>query len=328
VLEAARRGKEMVKQIITFSRQKEQERQPVEIPPIIRESLKFLRVSMPKNVEISEKIEAESAMAVADPTQVHQILMNLGSNAAYAMREKGGILEVGLSGVSLDEETASRQLDLKPGAYLRLTVKDNGHGMTPDIMSRAFEPFFTTKKHGEGTGMGLAVVHGIVKSHDGAITVASELGKGTTFTIYLPRIIGTPPAEEETPKPFPKGTERVLFVDDEDIQVRAMNKLLEHLGYRVVGLSDPQAALELFRRQPGAFDLAIMDQTMPRMLGIELAREVLRTRPDLPVILCTGYSETLNEEEALAAGVSAFMLKPFSVKEIAETIRRVIPAKA
>jgi PAS domain S-box-containing protein len=328
VLEAARRGKEMVKQIITFSRQKEQGRQPVEIAPVIRESLKFLRVSLPKNIEIAERIEAESAMAVADPTQVHQILMNLGSNAAHAMREKGGLLEVGLSEVALEEETASRHIDLKPGAYLRLTVRDTGHGMTPEVMGRVFEPFFTTKKQGEGAGMGLAVVHGIVKSHGGAITVESELGKGTTFTTYLPRIIGARPAVEDTPQTFPQGTERVLFVDDEDIQVRAMNKLLEHLGYRVVGLSDPRAALELFRRQVEAFDLAIMDQTMPHMLGIELAREILRARPNLPVILCTGYSEALNEEEALAAGISAFVLKPFSIKEIAETIRRVLPAKA
>jgi len=328
VLEAARRGKDMVKQIITFSRQKEQERLPVEIPPIIRESVKFLKVSLPKTIDISERIEAESAMAIADPTQIHQILMNLGSNAAHAMSEKGGRLEVGLSEVSLDETSASRQIDLKPGAYLRLTVKDTGHGMTPDVMARVFEPFFTTKKQGEGAGMGLAVVHGIVKSHGGAITVASRLGKGTTFTIYLPRIIGLPPAKEEAPQAFAGGTERVLFIDDEDIQVRAMNKLLEHLGYRVVGLSDPRAALDLFRRQPEAFDVAITDQTMPGMAGIDLAREILKVRPGLPVILCTGYSETVNEEEALASGISAFMLKPFSVKEIAETIRRVLPGKA
>jgi PAS domain S-box-containing protein len=328
VLEAARRGKDMVKQIITFSRQKEQERLPVEIPPIIRQSVKFLRVSLPKTIQVSEQIEAETAMAVADPTQIHQVLMNLGSNAAHAMREKGGRLEIGLSEVSLDEESASRQVDLKPGAYLRLTVKDTGHGMAPDVIARVFEPFFTTKKQGEGVGMGLAVVHGIIKSHGGAITVASRLGKGTTFTIYLPRIIGPPKAKEEAPQAFAGGTERVLFVDDEDIQVRAMNKLLEHLGYRVVGLSDPGAALELFRRQPEAFDLAIMDQTMPSMAGIDLAREILRVRPGLPVILCTGYSETINEEDALASGISAFMLKPFSVKEIAETIRRVLPGKA
>lgn len=326
ILEAARRGKEMVKQIITFSRQNERGRQQVEIPPIIRESLKLLRVSVPKNIEISEKIEADPAMAVADPTQIHQILMNLGSNAAHAMRDKGGILEVGLSEVSLDEEAASQYIDIKPGSYLRLTVRDTGHGMAPEVIERAFEPFFTTKKQGEGAGMGLPVIHGIVKSHGGAISIASELGKGTTFTIYLPRIFGARPDIRETRQPFPRGTERVLFVEDEDIQVRAMNKLLEHLGYRVVGLSDPLAALEMFRRDPGAFDLVITDQTMPNMLGIELSREILKLKPGLPVILCTGYSDILNEEEALAAGISAFILKPFSVKEIAETIRRVLPA--
>jgi PAS domain S-box-containing protein len=328
VLEAARRGKEMVKQIIAFSRQKEQGRQATEITPIIRESLKFLRVSLPKNIEIAERIESESAMAVADPTQVHQILMNLGSNAAHAMREKGGLLEVALSGISLDEEDASRPIDLKPGAYLRLTVRDTGHGMAPDVAEHVFEPFFTTKKQGEGTGMGLAVVHGIVKNHGGAITVESELGDGTTFTIYLPRIMGVPPAKEETRQAFPTGTERVLFVDDEDIQVRAMNKLLEHLGYRVVGLSDPRAALELFRRQAESFDLAILDQTMPHMQGTELAGEILRIKPGLPVILCTGYSDTVREEEDLPFGISSLMMKPFSVKDIAETIRRVLALRA
>ncbi len=324
VLEAARRGKDMVRQIITFSRQKEQERRPVEIAPIIRESMKFLRVSLPKSVEVSERIEAGSAMAVADPTQVHQVLMNLGSNAAHAMREKGGTLEVGLSAVSLDEEATARHIDLKPGSYLKLTVRDTGHGMAPEVMSRVFEPFFTTKKQGEGVGMGLAVVHGIVKSHGGAISVASELGKGTTFTIFLPRIVGAGQAGEDASQPISGGTERILFVDDEDIQVRAMNKLLEHLGYRVVGLSDPKAALELFGRQPGSFDLAIMDQTMPGMAGIDLAREMLKIRPGLPIILCTGYSESADEQQALASGVRAFMLKPFSVREIAQTIRRVL----
>jgi CheY-like chemotaxis protein len=198
--------------------------------------------------------------------------------------------------------------------------------MPPEVMGRVFEPFFTTKKQGEGAGMGLAVVHGIVKSHGGAISVSSELGKGAAFTIYLPRVTGRVAAAKETQEPLPRGSERILFVDDEGIQVRAMNKLLEHLGYRVVGLADAAEALELFRRQPGAFDLAIMDQTMPRLSGGELAREILRIRPDLPVILCTGFSESINEEEALAMGIRAFVMKPFSVKEIAETIRRLLPS--
>jgi CheY-like chemotaxis protein len=244
------------------------------------------------------------------------------------MREKGGRLEVGLAEVSLDAMAAARHIDLKPGAYLRLTVRDTGHGMTPDVMSRIFEPFFTTKRQGEGVGMGLSVVHGVVKSHGGAVSVASELGKGTTFTIYLPRIVGDRQAGEDRPQTFTGGNERVLFIDDEDIQVRAMNKLLEHLGYKVVGLSDPREALELFRRQPGSFDLAIMDQTMPAMAGIDLAREILKLRPGLPIILCTGYSESVNEAQALAAGVRAFMLKPFSVTEIAQTIRRVLRGKS
>jgi PAS domain S-box-containing protein len=324
VLEAARRGKEMVRQIIAFSQQREQERKPVEIIPVIKESLKLLRISIPNNIEIAEKIETKSAVAVADPTQIQQVLMNLGNNAAHAMREKGGILEVELSETSLDAETASHFIDLKPGPYLRLSVRDTGYGMAPDVLGRIFEPFFTTKKQGEGTGMGLAVVHGIVKSHGGAINAASDIDKGTVFTIYLPRVSGVAETVKESREPYPKGTERILFVDDEDIQVRAMNKLLEHLGYRVVGLTDACKALEMFRRHPGAIDLAIMDQTMPRLSGGELAREILRIRPDLPVILCTGYSETLNEEQALTVGIRAFIMKPFSVQEIAEGIRRAL----
>jgi PAS domain S-box-containing protein len=328
VLEAARRGKDMVRQIIAFSQQKEQERKPVAVYPIIKESMKFLRISMPKNIELHEKIEARSAMAVADPTQIHQVLMNLGSNAAHAMREKGGVLEIGLTTVSLDDKSASRFIGLKPGPYLCLTVRDTGHGMTSDVMERVFEPFFTTKKQGEGSGMGLAVVHGIVKGHGGAISLSSELGKGTEFAVYLPRVTGIRQAEKETTEPYPTGTERILYVDDEAMQVRAMSKLLEHLGYRAVGLTDPGQALEAFRRHPQAFDVVITDQTMPSISGRELAREILKIRPDLPVIICTGYSETLGEKEALAMGIKGFMMKPFSVREIAEEIRRVLLKKA
>ncbi len=329
VLEAARRGQDMVKQIIAFSQRREQERRPVEILPVIRESLEFLRVSLPKNIRISERYEAPSARAYADPTQIHQIFVNLGSNAAHAMREKGGVLEVGLAVTRLDEASAAQFIDLAPGEYLRLTVKDTGHGMTPDISDRVFEPFFTTKKTGEGTGMGLAVAHGIVKSHGGAISVQSEPGKGTTFTVLLPRALEASEARaEEAPAPYPKGSERILFVDDEDIQVRAMSRLLEHLGYRVTGMTDSRAALEAVRRDPGAFDLAILDQTMPNLSGAELAREALALRPGMPIILCTGYSEAIDEEQALAMGVRAFMLKPFSARDIAVAIRRVLPRKA
>jgi PAS domain S-box-containing protein len=328
VLEAAKRGKDMVRQIIAFSQQKEQDRQPVEVVPIVREALKLLRISMPKSIEISERIEAESAVIVADPTQIQQVLMNLGNNAAYAMRETGGVLDVSVSEVSVDKGLAEHLLDIKPGSYVRLSLSDTGRGIPPEVIGRIFEPFFTTKKKGEGTGMGLAVVHGIVKSHGGAIFVSSEVGQGTNFTIYLPRVAGEAVKTEESREPFTKGTERVLFVDDEDIQVRAMTKLLEHLGYRVVGLTDAVKALELVREDPEAFDLVIMDQTMPKLSGGELAGELLRLRPGLPLILCSGYSETLNEEQALAMGIRAFVLKPFSVREIALSIRRALAPAA
>jgi PAS domain S-box-containing protein len=324
ILEAARRGKEMVRQIIAFSRQQEPERRPVDLCTVIRESLELLRISMPKSIEILEKIDVSSAPAVADATQIHQIMMNLGSNAAHAMREKGGVLEVGLSDVAIDAETAARFIDLKPGPHLRLTVRDSGHGMTPEVMRRVFEPFFTTKGQGEGAGMGLAVVHGIVKAHGGVIAVSSEPGKGSIFTVYLPRIVGPLNPHRDVLSPPATGTGRVLFVDDEDIQVRAMDRLLEHLGYQSLGLTDPRKALEVFHGRPDDFDLVIMDQTMPHMSGGELAREILRVRPGMPIILCTGYSENLDEEEALAMGIKAFLMKPFSVKEIAETIRRVL----
>jgi PAS domain S-box-containing protein len=324
ILEAARRGKEMVRQIIAFSRQQEPERKPVDLNQVIKESLELIRISMPKSIEILEKIEVSSAPAVADATQIHQIMMNLASNAAHAMRGKGGVLEVGLADVAIDAETASRLIDLKPGPHLRLSVKDSGHGMSPEVMRRVFEPFFTTKGKGEGTGMGLAVVHGIVRAHGGVITASSEPGKGSTFTVYLPRIVGPPKPQQNVSSAPATGTGRILFVDDEDIQVRAMDKLLEHLGYQSVGLTDPRKALEVFRGRPDDFDLAIMDQTMPHMSGGELAREILKVRPGLPIILCTGYSENLNEEEALAMGIKAFLMKPFSVKEIAETIRRAL----
>jgi two-component system cell cycle sensor histidine kinase/response regulator CckA len=314
----------MVAQILAFARHKDQDRRPVDVAAVVRESLKLLRISMPKTITIGERIEVSSIYALADPTQIGQILMNLGSNAAHAMRDRCGTFEVGLAGVTLDAEEASRFIGLKPGAYLRLTATDTGPGIPPAVLDRIFEPFFTTKKSGEGSGLGLSVVHGIVKANDGAITVSSEPGRGTEFTILLPRI--TPPAgaPKDGEVEVPKGTERVLFVDDEMLQAKAMSRLLGHLGYRVTALTDPVEALETFRKAPTSFDLAILDQTMPRMTGGELATQILRLRPSLPIILCTGFSEGLNEEQAAALGIRAFLWKPFSLREIALLIRRVL----
>ena len=324
ILEAARRGRDMVAQILAFARHEDQDRKPVDIASVVRESLKLLRISMPKTITITESLEVPSAYARADPTQIGQILMNLGSNAAHAMRDRCGTFEVRLAAVMLDGEEASRFIGLKPGAYLRLTARDTGPGIPPSIQDRIFEPFFTTKRSGEGSGLGLSVVHGIVKSHDGAITVASEPGEGTEFSILLPRITEPAGAGPEGALDVPKGTERVLFVDDEILQSRAMTRLLGFLGYRVTAMTDPVEALEAFRKAPDAFDLVILDQTMPRMTGGELATAILRLKPAMPIILCTGFSESLSEEQAAALGIRAFLWKPFSLREIAKVIRRVL----
>ena len=324
VLEAARRGKDLVKQIISFSRRKAQEKSPVKVGPVIKEGLILLRASLPKNIEIVEEIGTESAGVLADPTQIHQVLINLCSNAAYAMRKDGGILTVRLSEAEVGPGVTAKYLDLKPGPYLELTVRDMGVGMTPDVRRKAFDPFFTTKAPGEGSGIGLSVVHGIVKDLGGAIDLESELGKGSTFTIFLPRLRGGEAAEAKASGPPPRGTGRILFVDDEEINLKSVPPILEHLGYEVVGLTDAKEALKLFRERPEAFDAVITDQMMPSMTGEILAAEMRRTRPDLPIILCTGFSETIDEERAKALGIGVFLMKPFSMKEIAEAIRDVL----
>ncbi|NWG01298.1 MAG: PAS domain S-box protein [Syntrophaceae bacterium] len=322
IQEAANRGKDLIKQIITFSRQKEQLKAPIQIGPVIKEALKFLRSSIPKNIEIRECIEVAPSVILADPTQIHQVLMNLGNNAAYAMREKGGVLNISLTPVEVDADMVNRHLDLKPGPYLRLTVADTGLGMDKEIMEKIFDPFFTTKKPGEGAGMGLAVVHGIVKNHGGAITVYSEVGKGSTFSIFLPIIKEELETEPASPEMITMGKERILLIDDEEIQIRSVQPMLERLGYRVIVKADAIEALDIFRLQPNEFDLVITDQTMPRMTGRELAEEILRIRPDIPIILCTGFSEVIHEEEAKLMGIREFIMKPFSMNEMAGIIRK------
>jgi len=324
VKEAATRGQGLVKQIITFSRQREQPRQPVDINPVIKEALKFLRASIPKNIEIRSSLEVDPAVVLADPTQIHQVLMNLCSNAAFAMRGQRGLLQVTVTRVEMDPEAAAWQADLKPGAYLRLTVSDTGHGMDPEVRDRAFDPFFTTKKPGEGTGMGLAVVHGIIQNHEGAITLETEVGKGTTVHVFLPWVQADEPQEPVPSGPIPTGKERILLVDDEEIQVQTLQHMLERLGYRVIGKTSALEALEIFRSHPDVFDLVITDQTMPALTGAELSRELLRLRPDLPIILYTGYSETFDEEEARAIGIRDFAVKPMTVMGLAERIRNAL----
>ena len=325
VYKAGIRAKDLVGQILAFSRQREHEQKPVRISSIIKESLRLLRPSLPTTIEIRQNIQTESDTVLADPSQIHQVLMNLCTNAAHAMREKGGILELTLEEVDLDTHDVASYPGLTPGAYVKLSVSDTGHGMNRRVMKRIFDPYFTTKEKGVGTGLGLAVVDGIVKTHGGTITVYSEPEKGATFHVYLPRIehpkaVGVP----EEIEPLPKGHERILFVDDEKPLVDIGKQVLERLGYQVTARTSSTEALEAFRAQPEKFDLVITDQTMPTMTGEMLAKEITGIKPDTPVILCTGYSEILSEGKLGASGIREVLRKPIITREMAKTIRRVL----
>jgi PAS domain S-box-containing protein len=321
---ASMRARDVVKQILAFSRQSPQEMKPVSISPIIKESLKLLRSSIPTTIKIHQNISSESDTIRADPTQINQILINLCTNAAHAMGEKGGVLEVSLKNIELDECSTIHYHDLSPGKYVRLTVSDTGHGIEPKILERIFDPYFTTKKVGEGSGMGLSVVHGIVKSHGGYFLVDSELGKGTTFQVFFPYIESKLEPEIEITVEIPRGKERILFVDDEKAMVDAIQPMIERLGYKVTSRTSSIEALKAFRANPDRFDLVITDFTMPNMTGMELAKELLKLRSDILIILCTGYSEHINEAKAKGSGIRAFLTKPVVLGEIAKTIRKVL----
>ncbi|MEA1970164.1 MAG: ATP-binding protein, partial [Thermodesulfobacteriota bacterium] len=323
VLKAGIRAKDLVQQILTFSRQTDHEQGPVQVSLMVKEALKLLRATLPTTIEIQQDIQSNSAV-LGNPTQIHQILMNLCTNAGHAMQKDGGILEVSLVNVEVDADFAARHLDMSPGPHLRLTVSDTGYGIEPAIMERMFDPFFTTKEKGEGTGMGLSVVHGIVKDYGGAITVYSEPGSGSTFNVFLPVFEGEVRLETKIEEPLPHGNERILFIDDELAIVDIGRQMLERLGYEVVTRTSSIEALELFRAKPDRFDLVITDMTMPKMTGEEIAREIMLIRPDIPVILCTGFSEKMTAEKAKAKGVKAFLMKPIVMSVTAGTVRQVL----
>ncbi len=324
VRKACLRAKDMVGQILAFSRQTEQERKPVRVLPIVEESLRFLRTSIPTTIQIREDLSSARDTILADPTQINQILINLFSNAAHAMRDKGGVIEISVRNARNDRNVQRMDPDLAHKECLLLAVRDTGHGMTPALMDRIFDPYFTTKDQGQGTGMGLSVVHGIVRSHGGTIRVESEPEKGTLFEIAFP-LVDEEAAPEETSRPvLPTGTERILFVDDEEALADATRQMLEHLGYEVTAKTSSREALQAFRDQPDRFDLVITDMTMPSMTGGELSEELMRIRPALPIILCTGFSEMITEEEAKRMGIRAYVMKPASIHEIAQTVRRVL----
>lgn len=327
IMKAGHRAKELVKQILTFSRQSEQQRLPVDLTPMVKECMKMLRSSIPTTIDIRQDIAEVSCTVMADPTQMHQIVMNLCTNASQAMQETGGLLEVSLKPVKLNEREAGDYPDLQAGGYIMLTVSDTGAGIESELMEKIFDPFFTTKPVGEGTGMGLSVVHGIVRSHGGDIAVQSRPGKGTVFTVLLPRLEHETDMEAETvDRSIPAGSERIMFVDDEDSMVKLGEQVLTRLGYRVTVKKNGVEALAAFRQQPDKYDLIITDMTMPNMTGDNLATALMGIRPDIPVIICTGFSEQMDKQKASALGIRAFVMKPFMVKDIAETIRNVLDA--
>jgi nitrogen-specific signal transduction histidine kinase len=324
IFKASRRGKDLVKQILLFSRRDQQEPVLVEAGPLVTETMKLLRSSIPGAIDIRHRVEPGRSTILADAVRLQQILMNLVSNAVHAMREKGGVLDVLVKEYQLPRDNGSPP-DLLPGPYLMIGVRDNGQGMSEALMERVFEPFFTTKRPGEGPGMGLAVVHGIVKALKGAITVSSEPGKGSTFAVYLP--IATSETErtvKEESRPLPRGSERILFVDDEKPIIEMNSALLERLGYHVTAVGNSAKALELFTAAPDAFDLVITDQAMPDLTGIELVERMRSVRKNIPTIMVTGFSETIDSERAKKMGIQQFLMKPLVRRELAEVIRNVL----
>lgn len=324
IIKICERAKDLVQQILTFSRHSDEERKPVQPAFLIKESLKLLRSSLPSTIEIRPLISAATGTIMADPTRIHQIMMNLCTNAAHAMRKTGGILEVSLANRDVRKEDLSMDFQLEPGPYIVLKVRDTGPGIAPEIQNRIFEPFFTTKGPGEGTGLGLSVVYGIVKNYHGTLTVESKAGQGATFEIFLPRINEDLPSDHEVEHAMPRGWERILFIDDEEVLVEMGQEMLTALGYQATGIRGSMEALERFRSDPDRFDLVITDMTMPRMTGTVLSRHLLQIRSDIPIILCTGYSEIITEEEAKKLGIREFIMKPLFMKDLALAIRRVL----
>jgi PAS domain S-box-containing protein len=324
ILKSAIRARDLVKQILAFSRKTGQTRDVLSFSPIVKETIQLLRASLPRTIEISLTITPGDDKVLASPVEIQQILMNLCTNAAFAMQEKGGILEIVLKDIDIWPDESSTAPAVKPGEYVQLTVEDTGTGMTPEVMKRIFEPFFTTKAVGQGTGMGLSVVYGIVKDLHGTITVQSEVGKGTVFQVFLPKTRTEVTGETTEVHRTAGGGERILLVDDDDLLMEWGAAALERLGYEVTSTTDSAEASRLFLADPLRFDLVITDQTMPGMTGVQLSQSLLAIRGNIPIILCTGHSETVTPEEAARMGIREFLMKPLTKQELAQTVRRVL----
>lgn len=325
ILNAAYRQRDLVKQILSFSRRSEQQIKPIRVAPLIEETIKFLRSSLPSTIDIRHSVRAELDTIMGDATQIHQIIMNLCRNAADALPLQTGLIELHLENVRLEPDGV--HTDIGPGEYVLLRVKDTGCGMAPEVMERIFEPFFTTKEVGKGIGMGLSVVHGILKTHGGAIQVESESGRGSLFSVYLPLALKETRAMacgEKVQAPSSRSKARVLVIDDEEIILSSLQNALQRSGYSVVTVNDSLKAIDVFSRAPEDFDLVITDLTMPRMTGVELSARLMQIRSGIPIILCTGYSDIINEHQAKAMGVRELLQKPASIGELKNAVRRAL----
>lgn len=327
IYRAAKRARDLVKQILTFARKGKEDRIVLRSSLIIKETIKFLRSTIPTTIDIQYYDKAEKDTIFSDPAHINQIIMNLCTNAAYAMSEKGGLLEVTIENDDISTEKTDKSVNLNPGRYLKISVKDNGTGISPDIIDKIFEPYYTTKQTGQGTGLGLSIIHGIIKSYGGDIYVESKTGHGTTFYVYLPLTDEEVSSTDDQKKEIPAGTERILFVDDEKASIDANRKMLERLGYKVTARTSSVEALEAFRNKPASFDLVITDMTMPNMTGVDLAKELMTVKPGIPVILCTGFSEKIDGKKAKEIGINAFIFKPVVMSDMAKTIREVLDRK-
>ena len=320
---AAMHARDLVMQILTFSRQTEQKMQPVQVNLIVKEALKFLHSSLPSSIQIRSNMSSDGKVS-ADPTQIYQVLINLTSNAMHAMRYNGGEIEISLAEVELDASFKAVHPEAVAEKYMNLTVTDNGEGIPTEMIENIFDPFFTTKDKDEGTGLGLAVVHGIVKSCNGFITVSCGPGKGSVFNVFLPLIEDQTTPQEELKGPLPTGTERILFVDDDKLLADIGKQTLERLGYRVTTRTSSVEALELFKVKSDYFDLVITDLTMPNMNGDKLSMELIKLKFGIPIILCTGFSKMINETSVKAIGIKGLLMKPVSKADLAVIVRKVL----
>jgi CheY-like chemotaxis protein/two-component sensor histidine kinase len=329
ILVASHRAKDLVQQILMFSRQRDQSRQIVKLEPLLDEAVKLISVSLPPSIQLNVTVAANVPSVLADPTQIHQVLINLCTNALHAMREKGGLLNVTLEAVALPGNHSDSKPNLPAGRYVLLKISDTGHGMNAETMERIYEPFFTTKPVGEGTGLGLAVVHGIVQSNDGAISVKSTVGKGTTFNLYFPAREARP----GTTQPWPLTTtseghgEHIVFVDDEVSIVEVARIMLGKLGYRATVFTDPRQALLYLQTSTDAISLLMTDLSMPGVSGVDLIRGVNRNKPNLPAVLLTGYGKAFDSKAAVGLNISDVVHKPFTMEQLATVVESALAKK-